>query len=97
MVGYGPKMKTVLDRSIPNLQAFLELQGDELVHIARYSNKKHALVIAYGDTIADEEKDMFQRLVSRNALYFHWAKARVLFCEDIDAVTEIALEEGDVR
>lgn len=94
---YGPQIKTVLDRSIPNLQAFLELQGENLLHVARYSNEKYALVIAYGDMIADEEKEMFQRLVAQNALYFHWAKARVLFCEDAAAVTGIALEEGDVR
>ncbi len=79
---YDTIMKTMLERAIPIQQAFIRLLNGEAHHVQRNVAVKQATIIAYG-SISDEEKDIFRKLVERNASNMNFESYRVLFvCEE---------------
>lgn len=83
---YDTVMKTMLERAIPAQQAFIRLLDGEAHHVQRDVALKNATIIGYG-SIDDKEKDIFRRLVARNARNMNFESYEVLF------VSEEALEE----
>lgn len=83
---YDTVMKTMLERAIPVQQAFIRLLDGEAHHVQRDVALKKATIIGYG-SIDDKEKDIFRRLVARNARNMNFESYEVLF------VSEEALEE----
>ena len=88
--GYDTVMKTMLERAIPVQQAFIRLVDGETHHIQRNVARKKATVMAYGD-ISEEEKEIFRRLVARNARNMNFETYCVLF------TTEAGLEDAVAR
>ncbi|WP_455715518.1 flavodoxin family protein [Anaerosporobacter sp.] len=83
---YDTIMKTMIERSIPVQQAFIRLVNGEAHHVQRNVALKKATIIAYGN-IPTEEKEIFKRLVQRNAYNMHFESYEVIF------VTEEELEQ----
>ena len=88
--GYDTVMKTMLERAIPVQQAFIRLVDGETHHFQRNVSVNKATVMAYGD-ISEEEKEIFRRLVARNARNMNFETYRVLF------TTEAGLEDAVAR
>lgn len=91
--GYDTVMKTMLERAIPVQQAFIRLVNGETHHVQRKVVPKNATIIAYGE-IGDEERGVFEKLVSRNAHNMCFEKYHIVF------TTEEKLEEfvmGEVK
>ena len=76
--GYDTVMKTMLERAIPVQQAFIRLVNGETHHIQRKVVPKNATIIAYGE-IGDEERGVFEKLVSRNAHNMCFEKYRIVY------------------
>lgn len=83
---YDIAMKTVLERAIPVQQAFIRVLDGETHHIQRRVVPKKAVIIAYGAD-GEEEREIFRRLVSRNARNMNLEQYEVLF------TTETQLEQ----
>ena len=79
-------MKTMLERAIPVQQAFIRLVAGETHHVQREVAPKNATIIAYGE-ISDEEKEIFRKLVARNAHNMNFESYQIIF------TTELQLEE----
>ena len=79
--GYDTVMKTMLERAIPVQQAFIRILHGETHHVQREVLPKKAVIIAYGE-ISDEERDVFQRLVARNARNMNFEQHRVIFTSE---------------
>lgn len=75
---YDTIMKTMLERTLPTQQAFLRIHKNETHHVQRHVNMKKAIIIAYG-CISQKEKDLFTRLVQRNAHNFMYSSFRIIF------------------
>lgn len=92
--GYDTLMKTMLERAIPTQQAFIRIHNGETHHVQRDVAGKDAVIIAYGAT-SQEEKDIFTRLVSRNAHNMMFEKYRIVFTTEAmtDNVVKNYLEE----
>lgn len=88
--GYDTIMKTMLERAIPIQQAFIRILDGETHHVQRDVKLKKATIIAYGENLSQEEKDLFEQLVSRNAHNMSFAQYRVLFTtkEELETVVE---------
>lgn len=83
---YDTIMKTMLERAIPIQQAFIRLLNGETHHIQRDVALKNAIIIAYGE-IGEDEKNIFIKLIERNAKNMNFKKYKVLF------IAEDELEE----
>lgn len=81
--GYDTVMKTMLERAIPIQQAFIRILNGETHHVQRDVALKDAVIIAYGD-IDDDEKAVFEKLVSRNALNMSFKSYRIIFVKEND-------------
>lgn len=79
--GYDTVMKTMLERSIPVQQAFIRLLDGETHHVQRKVVPKKAVIIAYGGLHPDE-KDIFRRLVERNAKNMSFESYRIIFADE---------------
>lgn len=75
---YDTIMKTMLERAIPIQQAFIRIHNNETHHVQREVKDKDAVIIAYGE-LSQEEKDIFTRLISRNANNMSFSSYRILF------------------
>lgn len=76
--GYDVPMKTMLERAIPIQKPYIRLLDGETHHVQRDVAPKEADIVAYGaDT--QEERDLFQRLVERNAKNMNFTAVRVHF------------------
>lgn len=84
--GYDTIMKTMLERAIPVQQAFIRLVAGETHHVQREVALKKATIIAYGD-ISDEEREVFKKLIARNAHNMNFENYSIIF------TTELQLEE----
>lgn len=89
--GYDTVMKTMLERAIPVQQAFLRLCHGETHHVQRRVVPKEAVIVGYG-TASDDERELFRRLVARNAQNMSFAAFRVLFPAE-DEVERIVEQE----
>lgn len=78
---YDTIMKTMLERAIPVQQAFIRLLHGETHHVQRKVVPKQAVVIGYGD-ISAMEREVFSRLIARNANNMNFESYRVLFSSE---------------
>ena len=81
--GYDSIMKTMLERAIPIQQAFIRIFQGETHHVQRAVTAKHATIIGYGD-LAEEEKEIFKRLIARNANNMSFSSYKILFISESD-------------
>lgn len=95
--GYDTVMKTMLERAIPVQQAFIRIFRGETHHVQRAVKPKHATIIAYGDNISDEEKDIFRSLVARNSYNMSFIDYKIHFTTEatLDDVVKKSLEEWE--
>ena len=84
-------MKRLLERSLPIQQPFLQLRQGETHHVLRDVCPKDAVLIAYGES-SPEERQLFSRLVERNALNLCFASSRVLFVDEENLDGTVARE-----
>ena len=94
---YDTVMKTMLERAIPIQQAFIRLLHGEAHHVQRDVAMKDATIIAYGE-IDDDEKEIFRRLVERNAHNMNFKRFNILFVDEVDLekVVEEEVEKWEV-
>lgn len=64
---YDVPMKRLMERSLPNQQAFLRLHHGETHHLQRAVRPKELTVVAYG-AADQEEQALFLRWLERNGL-----------------------------
>lgn len=88
---YDSVMKTMLERAIPVQQPFIRLLEGETHHVQRAVVPKNAMIIAYGAS-SDEEKDIFHRLVQRNAKNMNFADYRIIFTNEDELETIVRNE-----
>ena len=80
--GYDSVMKRMLERAIPVQQAFIRIHGGETHHVQR------AVIVAYG--AEDEaERDLFRRLVARNARNMSFESYDIRFVDEADVETAV--------
>lgn len=89
--GYDTIMKTMLERAIPVQQAFIRIVNGETHHVQRAVKAKKATIIAYG-RITQEEKEIFQQLIGRNAHNMNFESYRILFATE-DNLQNVVLKE----
>lgn len=89
--GYDTVMKTMLERAIPVQQAFIRIFHGETHHVQRAVAAKKATILGYGD-VGEEERDLFRRLVDRNACNMNFQTHRVVFCGE-DMVNDFVRKE----
>ena len=79
---YDTFMKTIQ-------QAFIRIYNNETHHVQRAVKDKEAVIIAYGE-LSQEEKNIFTRLVARNANNMSFSSYRIVFVakEDLTATVE---------
>ena len=88
--GYDSVMKRMLERAIPVQQAFIRIHGGETHHVQRAVEPKRAVIVAYG--AEDEaERDLFRRLVARNARNMSFESYDIRFVGE--AEVEAAVKE----
>ena len=75
---YDTVMKTMLERAIPIQQAFIRLHNGETHHVQRRVVPKDAVILAYGSR-SQEERELFERLVARNANNMLFQRWRIEF------------------
>lgn len=90
---YDTIMKTMLERAIPTQQAFIRLLNGEAHHVQREVAMKEAVIIAYGN-IEDEEKEIFKRLIERNAHNMNFKSFNVIFVDEENLEKVVAKEVG---
>lgn len=88
---WAPRMKAMLERSLPIQQAFLRPHMGETHHVQRLVEEKEAVILAYGPE-SQEEKDLFCRLVERNRRNMNFKSYKVLFCRE-EEVQAAAMQE----
>lgn len=88
---YDTGMKTMLERAIPVQQAFIRLHRGETHHLQRDVAPKRAVILAYGDC-SEPEREVFRRLVARNANNMNFEEYRVLFAAE-DEVEDLVSRE----
>ena len=81
--GYDTVMKTMLERAIPIQKAFIRIHNGETHHVQRAVEPKKAVIVGYGD-IADEEREVFCRLVARNANNMNFENFKIIFAAEQD-------------
>lgn len=87
---YDLPMKRLLERSLPIQQPFLQLRRGNPPR-PRDVCPKDAVLIAYGES-SPEERQLFSRLVERNALNLCFASSRVLFVDEENLDGAVARE-----
>ena len=77
-----------------DVQAFIRIHNNETHHVQRSVTPKKAVIIAYGAK-DDAEKDVFRKLVSRNANNMIFTEFEVIFCneEEVDSVAKLEMEK----
>ena len=94
---YDTIMKTMLERSLPIQQAFIEMKESETHHVQRNVNNKEAIIIAYGD-LSQKEQQVFKNLVARNALNMNFSQFKVIFTKEkkLDSVVKSEVTKWDM-
>lgn len=87
--GYDTVMKTMLERAIPVQQAFIRIYHGETHHVQRAVAMKKATIIAYGEDLTPEEKDIFTRLVGRNAANMSFESYEIIFTSEAEVEQEV--------
>lgn len=89
--GYDTVLKTMLERAIPIQKAFIRIVDGETHHVQRNVKLKDAVIIGYGK-ICDEEKEVFKKLVERNARNMNFKRYEIVFTSE-SKLTEIVTRE----
>lgn len=89
--GYDTVMKTMLERAIPVQQAFVRIYRGETHHVQREVAAKKAVIIAYGSQ-DEEERELFKRLVARNAYNMSFEEYKIIFTSE-NHLNEAVLKE----
>jgi hypothetical protein len=71
--GYSPELKKALDRSIPNILPLFQRVKGEVHHVKRYARYPRLAGIGILPDRNDEEGEIFETLIRRNALNMHAA------------------------
>lgn len=87
--GYDTVMKTMLERAIPVQQAFIRIYKGETHHVQRAVAMKKATIIAYGENLTGEEKDIFTQLVGRNASNMSFESYDIIFTTEAEVENEV--------
>jgi len=95
---YSSELKKAIDRLIPNILPFFRRVRGEVHHVKRYARPARLLAIgvsASGSVDPDEE-ELFEKVVSRNAINFHAPVHRicVLGSQQDDAVVRRRIEDA---
>lgn len=90
--GYDTVMKTMLERAIPIQQAFIRLVDGETHHVQRAVAGKKATIIVYGENVDESEKEVFERLISRNARNMNFEEYRIIFASESDIAETVGRE-----
>ncbi|MBM6924491.1 NAD(P)H-dependent oxidoreductase [Pseudoflavonifractor phocaeensis] len=88
---YDTVMKTMLERAIPVQKAFIRLLHGESHHYQRRVVPKRAVVLGYGE-VSCREREIFRRLVERNASNMNFQDVRVEFGPE-DGVEQAVRDE----
>lgn len=92
--GYDIPMKRMLERGIPVQKAFIRLFENETHHVQRDVHLKQAIIIAYGD-VSEKEKDIFRRLIERNAKNQNFRQWKIIFVPE-DRLQETVNKEWNL-
>lgn len=88
--GYDSVMKRMLERAIPVQQAFIRIHGGETHHVQRAVEPKRAVIVAYGAE-DDAERDLFRRLVARNARNMNFESYDIMFVDEAEVETTVKM------
>lgn len=90
--GYDVPMKTMLERAIPIQKPYIRLLDGETHHVQRAVMLKEADIVAYGAD-SEEERELFQRFVLRNAKNMCFTDVRIHFTtvDQVDQTVEEVL------
>lgn len=80
---YDSIMKTMLERAIPVQKAFIRIHCGETHHVQRDVAQKNAKIIIYGHP-SEHEKNVFERLIARNALNMSFKKYEIIYSSEND-------------
>ncbi|MFC2079498.1 flavodoxin family protein [Candidatus Bipolaricaulota bacterium] len=83
--GYSYELKKALDRSIGILSPFFRKVKREVHHKKRYSRYPNVAAFGWGKRPGDDEADIFENVVRRNAINMHASKSAVGILESGDA------------
>lgn len=86
--GYDSVMKRMLERAIPVQQAFIRIHGGETHHVQRAVEPKRAVIVAY-EAEDEAERDLFRRLVARNARNMSFESYDIRFVDEADVETAV--------
>lgn len=92
---YDVPFKIMLERCLPLQQPFLRVFQHETHHVLRGVEIKDAIIIGYGIE-AEEEKEIFKKLIKRNAYNLNLGSYKVIFAIESE-VEEILLKEVSER
>ena len=89
--GYDSIMKTMLERAIPVQKAFIRIVNGETHHVQRGVVPKKAVIIGYGQ-ISREEKEIFEKIISRNAYNMCFESYKIVFTSEEDLENIVSQE-----
>ncbi|HZK87661.1 MAG TPA: hypothetical protein VFC27_00790 [Anaerovoracaceae bacterium] len=92
---YDVPFKAMLERCLPLQQPFLRIFQHETHHEQRGVEIKDAIIIGYGIE-AEEEKEIFKKLIERNSFNMCLGSYKVIFSTESE-VEEILLKEVHER
>jgi len=92
---YDVAFKRMLERCLPLQQPFLRILKNETHHEQRGVEIKDAIIIGYG-VEEEEEKEIFAKLIERNAYNLNLGSYKVVFAKETE-VDEILLQEVSER
>lgn len=75
--GYSYELKKALDRNIPIISPFFRKVRGEVHHKKRYDRHPKVAVLGWSKRLTDDEDDVFETLVHRNAINMHIPKIAV--------------------
>lgn len=92
---YDVPFKAMIERCLPIQQPFLRLFQQETHHEHRDIEIKDAIIIGYG-LEHEEEKEIFTKLIERNAFSFNIGNYKVIMANETE-VEDILLKEVSER
>jgi multimeric flavodoxin WrbA len=87
--GYSPFVKNVLDRSIGYILPFFTIRNNEMHHTSRYKKRFKLSVIAYGNNVAQKEKDTLSNIIIANSINFNAIEPSISFTDSINDISKV--------
>jgi len=87
---YSVTIKRVLDHLIPILLPFFTMSHGEVHHKQRYAKRPKMIIVAYNESISDDEKQTFIALARANALNLNINDPEIYFCTNEKDAIETA-------